>query len=206
MGVTSSLKESWDIIVKYDEINNNKEYDKIKQEEFKLLLAIILYAFSIDDIMKLAASFLIAFMNLVVTLFYYCSLNVYESCLGSSQTSRIIPITAARTGESLGVPVPNDNEDVSDLDEVAGLKTDNFSSTPDEFEPLMNSESHTLSALSSCYLRNPSKFCFIRCLEKEDRVIFIRKYAELLDTNCNNPDRINEIILSGSMKMYVGGV
>jgi hypothetical protein len=57
-----------------------------------------------------------------------------------------------------------------------------------------------LEKLKACYKSSPDKFCFIRCLEKEDQEAFMIKYAELLH-KCSDIDAMNKVILGGAIRL-----
>jgi hypothetical protein len=57
-----------------------------------------------------------------------------------------------------------------------------------------------LEKLKACYKSSPDKFCFIRCLEKEDQEAFMIKYAEVLHMS-SDIDAMNKIILGGAIRL-----
>jgi len=99
----------------------------------------------------------------------------------------------------------NNASDLSDISHDLVSGSDNFDgqTANDSISSYNeNNKSEMLEKLEACYKLNPDKFCFIRCLNLEDRFIFINKYAELLE-QCSNRDRVFEIILSGAMRMNI---
>jgi hypothetical protein len=57
-----------------------------------------------------------------------------------------------------------------------------------------------LEKLKACYKSSPDKFCFIRCLEKEDQEAFMRLYAEILHKS-SDIDLMNKTILCGAIQL-----
>lgn len=49
----------------------------------------------------------------------------------------------------------------------------------------------------------PTRYCYVRCLQEQDRNVFIRAYVDALANGCKNTDRRKEIIDSGGIRLRV---
>eukprot|EP01039_Chlorochromonas_danica_P002861 gene2861-3125_t len=50
---------------------------------------------------------------------------------------------------------------------------------------------------------SPAQYCYVRCLQEQDRIVFIRAYVDALATGCKNIARRKEIIDSGGIRLRV---